>query len=37
MNHSNEFVAILDAYMPNWGEIKQKLNSSILDYINSEV
>lgn len=36
-NHNNEFIAILDAYMPNWREIKQKLNSSILDYINSEV
>lgn len=36
-NHNNEFIAILDAYMPNWREIKRKLNSSILDYINSEV
>ncbi len=35
-NHSKEFVAILDLYMPNWREIKRKLNDSILDYLNED-
>lgn len=33
--HNKDFVAILDSYMPNWREIKQKLNSTILDYMSS--
>lgn len=36
-NHNQEFIAILDEYMPNWKEIKQTLNSTTLDYfINKE-
>ena len=32
-NHGEEFVAILDHYMPNWREIKKTLNEQILDYL----
>ncbi|WP_455526801.1 M48 family metallopeptidase [Huintestinicola sp.] len=31
-NHDEDFVAILDEYMPNWKERKQILNSCALDY-----
>lgn len=31
-NHGKDFVAILDQYMPYWGEIREDLNNSILDY-----
>ena len=32
-NHGNDFVAILDSYMPFWRETKKKLNEQILDYL----
>lgn len=32
-SHNKDFIAILDAYMPNWKEIKHKLNNSTLDHI----
>ena len=32
-NHGNDFVAILDSYMPYWRETKKKLNEQILDYM----
>ena len=32
-NHGNDFVAILDSYMPYWRETKKKLNEQILDYL----
>lgn len=32
-NHGNDFVAILDDYMPYWRETKKKLNEQILDYM----
>lgn len=32
-NHSAEFVAILDAYMPYWRETKKELNEQILDFL----
>lgn len=31
-NHSGEFTAILDLYMPHWREVKKQLNDSMLDY-----
>ena len=31
-NHNNYFVAHMDRFMPNWREIRKKLNSQILDY-----
>ena len=31
-NHNNNFVAHMDRFMPNWREIRKKLNSQILDY-----
>lgn len=36
--HNKDFVAILDSYMPNWREVKSKLNNSTLDFLkeNSE-
>ncbi len=34
-NHSKDFVAIMDHYMPYWRDIKQKLNDSKLDYYDS--
>ena len=35
-NHSADFVAILDQYMPYWHELKKQLNDSTLDYLPSE-
>ena len=32
-NHGKAFVAILDAHMPNWREIKRELNAATLDYL----
>ena len=32
-NHDEQFVALMDKYMPNWREIKKNLNSQILDYM----
>lgn len=34
--HNSDFVAILNAYMPNWREIKKKLNYSTLDFIKKD-
>lgn len=34
-NHSKDFVAIMDQYMPYWREIRKKLNDQILDYMDS--
>lgn len=31
--HNKDFVAILDSYMPNWREVKSKLNNSTLDFL----
>ena len=31
-NHNKDFVAMMDQYMPYWGEIRKKLNDSTLDY-----
>lgn len=36
-NHGEEFVAILDKYMPYWREVKKKLNEQILDYIETSI
>ena len=33
-NHNEQFIAIMDRYMPNWREIRKKLNDQILDYMN---
>lgn len=35
-NHGNDFVAILDSYMPYWRETKKKLNEQILDYLETD-
>ena len=32
-NHGKDFVAILDAHMPYWREIKRELNDGMLDYL----
>ena len=32
-NHGKEFVAILDAHMPYWREIRRELNDAVLDYL----
>lgn len=32
-SHNVAFVAIMDLYMPNWREIRKRLNNQILDYI----
>ena len=32
-NHDEKFVAIMDMYMPNWREMRKKLNGQILDYM----
>ncbi len=32
-NHGDDFVAILDQYMPYWREVKKQLNDSTLDYL----
>ena len=36
-NHNAAFVAIMDLYMPNWREIRKKLNNQILDYMEQSV
>ena len=35
-NHGEQFVAIIDCHMPNWREIRKKLNDEILDYMESD-
>ena len=35
-NHNKDFVAMMDRYMPYWGEIRKKLNDSTLDYYSEE-
>ena len=35
-NHNKDFVAMMDQYMPYWGEIRKKLNDSTLDYYSEE-
>lgn len=32
-NHGADFIAILDKYMPDWREIRKRLNESKLDYM----
>ena len=32
-NHNEQFIAIMDWHMPNWREIRKKLNDQILDYM----
>lgn len=32
-NHGNDFITILDSYMPYWRDTKKKLNEQILDYM----
>lgn len=34
-NHGEDFVAIMDSFMPYWRETKKKLNEQILDYLES--
>lgn len=34
-NHGDDFIAILDSYMPYWRETKKRLNEQILDYMGS--
>ena len=34
-NHSPEFIAILDEYMPYWRDVRKRLNDSKLDYMPS--
>lgn len=36
-NHGEKFVALMDKYMPNWRDIRKKLNGQILDYMENEV
>ena len=31
-NHNDNFVTHMDRFMPNWREIRKKLNGQILDY-----
>lgn len=33
-NFNEQFIAIMDRHMPNWREIRKKLNDQILDYMN---
>lgn len=35
-NHGAEFVAILDEFMPNWREVRRRLNDSKLDYMETD-
>ena len=35
-NHSKDFVAMMDKYMPYWSETRKKLNDSTLDYYSEE-
>ena len=30
--HNENFVALMDKFMPNWRDIRKNLNSQILDY-----
>ena len=32
-NHGKEFVALLDRFMPNWREVRAKLNEAPLDFV----
>lgn len=32
-NHNKDFIAMIDNFMPNWHEVKEKLNALILDYM----
>lgn len=32
-NHGKEFVAMLDKYMPNWREVRARLNDAPLDFV----
>ena len=32
-NHNAAFIEIIDLYMPNWREVRKKLNNQILDYM----
>ncbi|MEL3912868.1 M48 family metallopeptidase [Treponema pedis] len=32
-NHNDRFIALMDKYMPRWREIKQSLNTQMLDYM----
>lgn len=32
-NHDKSFIAIMDAYMPYWREVRKQLNDSTLDYM----
>lgn len=33
-NHNDRFISLMDKYMPMWREIKNSLNTQILDYMN---
>ena len=35
-DHGPAFIAILDEYMPNWRDVRKKLNDSTLDYLPEE-
>ena len=35
-NHGKDFVAILDKHMPNWRELRQLLNETVLDHMSEE-
>ena len=32
-SHNEKFVALMDQYLPNWREIRKKLNTQILDHM----
>ena len=32
-SHNGKFVALMDRYLPNWREIRKKLNDQMLDYL----
>ena len=36
-SHNHAFVEIMDRYMPNWREVRKKLNDQILDYMDLPV
>lgn len=36
-NHGQEFIEILDKYMPTWRDIRKELNDSKLDHMPSTV
>lgn len=35
-SHNDQFVAYMDKFMPNWRDIRRKLNAQILDYMSSD-